>query len=460
MPHTNNKAARDRHANRGTKKPAFLMKKNSQGKKAKSSAHPTAKSSVLPPAAEDPSIPKNRQKETQLIRAFHAIEKQLASPALTDPEERKKLEEERERLGGLEGYQEASKHGGDKARGGETSKWLVKQIRDLKIGLEDEKKPEKVEPTILEDGTKVWPKRERRKLRLLDVGAIAGTAYADFPWIDTTSIDLNPQAPHVIKSNFFDFLPPSAPEEKYDVVALSLVMNYEGSLVNRGHMLLHSHAFLRPTGYLYLVLPLPCLTNSRYMTHARLESILTSTGYEKVKQHDSAKLTYWLVRRTPPAAEGEEPGKGDGQQWKREQVREGVQRNNFVIVVKPGEAVERPGQGGKTGAEDGADEDVEMGAAPVAQVEDAQAPPKKAGKNAKRKAARKGEAGAAAEPAPATAAPAVDGDVKMDAAEATAQEEQPKKLGKNAKRKAAQLAKAKAEAEQTAAATAVGEEQA
>jgi hypothetical protein len=74
----------------------------------------------------------------------------------------------------------------------------------LKIGVDKQEKQEKVEPTILEDGTKVWPKKERRKvrfffsllclllsfllltltlsclsrlqLRLLDVGAIAGTA--------------------------------------------------------------------------------------------------------------------------------------------------------------------------------------------------------------------------------------------------------------------------------------------
>lgn len=55
-------------------------------------------------------------------------------------------------------------------------------------------------------------------------------------WIHTTSIDLNPQAPHVIKSNFFDFPIPAADEEdeSFDVVSLSLVMNFEGSLINRG----------------------------------------------------------------------------------------------------------------------------------------------------------------------------------------------------------------------------------
>jgi len=233
----------------------------------------------------DPAIPRNRTKQTELIRAFHAIEKQLASPALTDPDERKKLEQERERLGGLETYQAASVHGGDKTRGGESSKWLVKQIKDLKIGVEDKDKTKpqpKVEPTILEDGTKVWPKVERKKvrplpapsslcrfetdrtphaqLRLLDVGAIAGTAcasllslpprlplraradslfflpFADegYPWIAPTSIDLNPLAPHVVKSNFFDFPAPDKEEDKFDVVALSLVVNFEGSLVNRG----------------------------------------------------------------------------------------------------------------------------------------------------------------------------------------------------------------------------------
>ncbi|TNY21928.1 putative methyltransferase-domain-containing protein [Rhodotorula diobovata] len=341
MPHTNNLNGKsrpfsaDRKAKRAGRKPAFLAKKP------KSSKTPSAKDAVVGPApaaaaSSDPSIPRDRTKQTELIRAFHAIEKQLASPALTDPAERKKLEDERERLGGLAEYQRASVHGGDAQRGGESSKWLVKQIKELKIGVDSKDKDKanhKVEPTILEDGTKVWPKVERKKLRLLDIGAIAGTAYAGYPWISATSIDLNPQAPHVVKSNFFDFAPPQKDEDKYDVVALSLVVNFEGSLVNRGHMLLHAHQYLTPRGYLYLVLPLPCLTNSRYLSHERLTSILASTGWDVVRKHDSARLTYWLVRRSEDGP--------DGKEWKREQVRKGAGRNNFVIVVKPGAPIER-----------------------------------------------------------------------------------------------------------------------
>lgn len=58
----------------------------------------------------------------------------------------------------------------------------MKQIKELKIGLPDatvkntykgdEPAPKKVEPEILADGTKVWPKVERRKVR-------AGFRYTD-----------------------------------------------------------------------------------------------------------------------------------------------------------------------------------------------------------------------------------------------------------------------------------------
>ncbi|GAA6062207.1 hypothetical protein JCM10212_006488 [Sporobolomyces blumeae] len=331
MPHTNNQYAADRKASRSRNKPAFLVKK----------PKPSQPALTLDPA----TVPKDRAERTALIREFHALEKQIRSPATTE-EDKQKARKRQEELGGIEKYQEASVHGGDKIRGGESSKWLVKQIQASKVGVDPKdkgKEKEKVEPTVLEDGTKVWPKVERRKLKLLDIGAIAGTAYADWPWIEATSIDLNPQAPHVIKSNFFDFAVPEDNDDKFDVVSLSLVMNFEGSLVNRGHFLLRAHDYLRrapSSGYLYIVLPLPCLTNSRYMNHARFRSILASTGWTEVKQHDSAKLTYWFVKESEPAG-----SKGDGKAWKREEVVKGVERNNFCIVVKPDHDVERDVEG-------------------------------------------------------------------------------------------------------------------
>jgi hypothetical protein len=72
-------------------------------------------------------------------------------------------------------------------------------------------------------------------------------------------------------------------------------------------------------GYLYLVLPLSCTSNSRYLTPSRLQSILTTLGWKVVRRHDSAKLTYWLLQ-----PDGD--GRGDGRKWKKEEVRPGASR--------------------------------------------------------------------------------------------------------------------------------------
>jgi 25S rRNA (adenine2142-N1)-methyltransferase len=74
----------------------------------------------------------------------------------------------------------------------------------------------------------------RTQLRLLDIGAIGGTSYKDWKWIDVTSIDLNPQAPHVQKYDFFDFPLPGKDDKLYDVVGCSLVLNFVGDLKKRG----------------------------------------------------------------------------------------------------------------------------------------------------------------------------------------------------------------------------------
>ena len=74
---------------------------------------------------------------------------------------------------------------------------------------------------------------ESTQIRLLDVGAIAGTAYADYSWVDATCIDLNSQAPNVTQCDFFDY-PVPPPDKLFDVVGLSLVINFVGSLTQRG----------------------------------------------------------------------------------------------------------------------------------------------------------------------------------------------------------------------------------
>jgi len=122
-------------------------------------------------------------------------------------------------------------------------------------------------------------------------------------------------------------------------------------------MIKRTHSFLKPAGLLYIVLPLPCLTNSRYLNHERWTGILATLGFTPVRQHDSAKLTFWLLKRTHAAS--------DGRLWKREEVRAGVHRNNFTIVVggtgEEGEDDEWNGIEDGQGAGAGADEAEEWG---------------------------------------------------------------------------------------------------
>lgn len=96
-------------------------------------------------------------------------------------------------------------------------------------------------------------------------------------------------------------------------------------------MLLHAHKYLPPlsteaAGWLFLVLPLACVTNSRYCTHDRLRNILRSCGWAVVRQDDSARLTRWLCRETSKT--------WDKKRWKKEEIKKGVSLNNFCIAVQ------------------------------------------------------------------------------------------------------------------------------
>jgi 25S rRNA (adenine2142-N1)-methyltransferase len=175
------------------------------------------------------------------------------------------------------------------------------------------------------------------QLRLLDVGALSGTAYAKFPWISPCYIDLNPQNDNVIKSDFFSFPVPSEDEEKYDCVSLSLVANFEGDLVRRGEMLIHAHSYLGPRGWMYLVLPLACVSNSRYLDHDHLRRILDACGWSIVTQSDSKRLTRWLCQRKQPRKGKEKEAGWDGTVFKKTELRKGPSFNNFCIRVRGAE---------------------------------------------------------------------------------------------------------------------------
>jgi hypothetical protein len=130
---------------------------------------------------------------------------------------------------------------------------------------------------------------------LLDVGAIRNhypdeaTAGRHGRWtarqrearasLAVTSIDLNAQDTDVLQADFFDFAAEALERgETFDVVVLSLVMNFVGSPARRGEMLTLCRRLLPPGGLLFVVLPSACLQNSRYMKFGRYVQILRSLG--------------------------------------------------------------------------------------------------------------------------------------------------------------------------------------
>lgn len=151
----------------------------------------------------------------------------------------------------------------------------------------------------------------------------------------------------------------------FDVVSLSLVVNYVGDPEGRGEMLGRVADFLRsrsekkqradqvkveesdelPVGkhedidgkveaifpVLFLVLPAPCVNNSRYLDEERLKAILETLGFSLVRRKLSSKLIYYLWRHDGP--KGRE-GKGKSNAvFKKKEIRTGKDRNNFAIVL-------------------------------------------------------------------------------------------------------------------------------
>lgn len=257
------------------------------------------------------------------IAKFHTLLKQLEQAKTAD--EKDEIQAGLDSLGGLAQYQAWSLTGSAKSGQTPTSKWAMEALNSV-----------------------YTHDRELPKFRVLDVGAITGTAYSKYRWVDPTYIDLHPQGENVQQYSFFDFPVPSKQDERFNMVALSLVINFVGDVRKRGEMLRHVHKYFPDNedipAFCFLVLPLSCLTNSRYMNQSHLRAILDSIGFEVLKQSDSAKLSRWLLKRKSlqerrdAAEKSEAVGAGDdwdGTVFKKREINPGQDRNNFAIVVDP-----------------------------------------------------------------------------------------------------------------------------
>jgi len=253
-------------------------------------------------------------KTRSVIRKFHVLLKsrRKIEGRPGNGRELSAIDEEMSRLGGLDAYQMMSKQGQSADRGGGTETVLIDWLKEI---------------------VKADPLGDGQKLRLLEVGALKADNYQGcYSWIESMPIDLNAQDPGIGQQ---DFLQMKEDENacKWDVLSLSLVLNFVPDPRERGRMLRLAHLFLDASrthsGLLFVTLPLPCLQNSRYLTLSYFEGLMKCVGFEKIKERwkIGGKMGYWLFRKVNPTSLGESA------YGRKSVLRSGKTKNNFAILL-------------------------------------------------------------------------------------------------------------------------------
>jgi 25S rRNA (adenine2142-N1)-methyltransferase len=281
-------------------------------------------SSGRPPNVTKPKASLSSQATRTLIRSHHQLNKKLeTAKSKGNDAEVEALQKQIEDLGGLKSYQQASIQGQSNDRGGDSSVVLMKWLEPTAAALS------KAEP----------------KLRLLEVGALStSNICSKSGHFDVQRIDLNSQGDGILQQDFMERPLPKSAAEQFDIISLSLVLNYVPDAPGRGEMLKRTCQFLdtrhridRDAAVqavfpaLFLVLPAPCITNSRYMDEGRLGEIMGSLGYVMLQRKQTAKLVYylWQLKSLP----SETRTKTKTRKFPKKEVNPGAGRNNFSVIV-------------------------------------------------------------------------------------------------------------------------------
>lgn len=264
------------------------------------------------------------ERSRTIIRTHHRLQKEHAAALKSgNKEAAEKLARAIEENGGIKTYQAASKQGQAKDRGGDSSKVLVDWLQQLQV---------------IDVASRGRSGVGEAPLRCLEVGALSTkNEISNFPSIiNMTRIDLNSQGPGIQKQDFMERPVPTTAEDSFDIISLSLVLNYVPDAISRGEMLKRITKFLRTrpgqpnksTGILptlFLVLPLPCVDNSRYLDESLLLRILGDLGFSMIYNKNTSKLCYYLFSWTRNDASSK---------TEKRKIRDGPAMNNFCIIVE------------------------------------------------------------------------------------------------------------------------------
>lgn len=219
-----------------------------------------------------------------------------------------KIDSEIEQRGGIHVYQSASTQGQTGKRGGDSSKKLVEWLQTDKY------------------------KSKLQNVNALEIGCLSPHNVISTSGIFTTvcKIDLNSQDPSIEQQDFMKRPLPTNEFEKFNLISCSLVINFVPSHKERGDMLIRITKFLKSPkngnmSSLFLVLPLPCISNSRYFDNERLLQIMSSLGFTQTFSYEAKKVAYWLFDWNGKVVKNVK--------FPKKELHSGSQRNNFCITL-------------------------------------------------------------------------------------------------------------------------------
>ncbi|PXF49410.1 25S rRNA (adenine(2142)-N(1))-methyltransferase [Gracilariopsis chorda] len=265
----------------------------------------------------------------QTIDLYHTIQKRLAAvdrnPQFANEaarHARKQILRAQLAVIGLENYQTASREGEKLSAGFDCSKWVLHELRDVTFAASS--------------------------VKLLDVGAIikrfpgATTTASGQVAMQVTAIDLHPEnselGSHVIQADLINYAAREDLHATFDVICLSLCVNFEGCPKRRGLMLKSAQVLLKDNGLLFFTLPAACVQNSRYFDEQLLRQVLSACGMQQTKLHFTNKLMLCVSRKAHHAFVA-------AQLQKRRVLRQGTSRNNFWITIADNTRPRRAGSG-------------------------------------------------------------------------------------------------------------------
>ncbi|RAL05654.1 25S rRNA (adenine2142-N1)-methyltransferase [Aspergillus ibericus CBS 121593] len=276
---------------------------------------PALLSGSRPPTVKAKHAALSSKATRNLIRSHHRLLKARAQAVQAgDDILAGKIDAQIRGNGGLKSYQLASKLGQSSDRGGDSSRVLVDWMAPRLLPLEN----------------------TPYKLRVLEIGALSTkNACSMNKCLEVTRIDLNSQEPGILKQDFMERPLPNDEGDRFHIISLSLVLNYVPDAAGRGDMLKRCVSFMTkasPSGSslaitpsLFFVLPVACVTNSRYLTESRLQDIMSSMGFVLAKSKQTSKLIFQLW---------DHAGDYEPKPFRKETLNPGKSRNNFAIVVK------------------------------------------------------------------------------------------------------------------------------